>query len=321
MTSSSLQGISNLIAPNSIFTNVGGNLTQTTYVYLPGQRPTSLPSRRVTVSSDLLTSYAFLATETHVSTPQSVNDAPVGRLSAHFTGRERDLERLEEMLNRTHNGIPSCCAVHGMPGVGKSQLSLCYAVKSFGAGRYIHIFWTSATSVDKLTYGFSKILDLVGHPDRYAQEESTKLTAARLWLEECAVNWLFIIDNVETSTLDFLRMHFPRRNSQGNVLFTTRTMAVAEALTIITRTPNSTLKLMTPNLHDSINLLFNDAGIRSDTITPVQLSHAEQLVESVGRLPLAVTQAACFIKETTTTLDDMVKLYKSDKRRIKVRGL
>ena len=208
-----------------------------------------------------------------------------------------------------------------MPGVGKSQLSLCYAVKSFDAGRYTYIFWTSATSVDKLTYGFSKVLDIVGHPDRYAQEETAKLTAARLWLEECTVNWLFIIDNVDNSTLDFLRTHFPRRNSQGNVLFTTRTVAVAEALTIITRTPNSTLKLMTPNLHDSINLLFNDAGIRSDTITPVQLSHAEQLVELVGRLPLAVTQAACFIKETTTTLDDMVKLYKSDERRIEVRGL
>jgi len=121
MTSSSLQGISNLNATNSIFNTIGGNQTtviQPTYVYPPGQRPTSLPSRRVTVSNDLLTSYAFLVAETQVSPPQSVNDAPVGRLSAHFTGRERDLERLEEMLNRTHNGIPSCCAIHGMPLAG-----------------------------------------------------------------------------------------------------------------------------------------------------------------------------------------------------------
>jgi len=207
-----------------------------------------------------------------------------------------------------------------MPGVGKSQISLYYAVKSFDGGRYTYIFWTSATSVDKLTQGFCKVLDLV-HPDRHVPDQNVKLTAARLWLEECTVNWLFIIDNVDSSTLDFLRMHFPRKNSQGDVLFTTRTVAVAEALTIITRTPNSTLKLTTPNVHDSIDLLFYDAGIRSETITPVQLSHAEQLVESVGRLPLAVAQAASFIKETTTTLDDMVKLYKSDERRIEVRGV
>jgi len=255
-----------------------------------------------------------------VSPPKSVNDAPVSRLSTNFTGREKDLNRLEEMLNRTQGDIPSCCAIHGMPGVGKSQLSLCYAVKSFDAGRYTYIFWTSAASVDKLTQGFCKVLDLV-HPDRYIPDQNVKLTAARLWLEECTVNWLFIVDNVDSSTLDLLRMHFPRRSSQGSVLFTTRTVAVAEALTIITRTPNSTLKLLTPDVHDSITLLFNDAGIRSDTVTPLHLSHAKQLVESVGRLPLAVAQAASFIKETTTTLDDMVQLYKSDERRIEVRGV
>ena len=88
MTSNSLQGISNLNATNSIFNIVGGNQTTVnhpTYVYPPGQRPTSLASRRVTVSGDLLTSYAFLVAEIQVSTPQSVNDAPVGRLSVHFT--------------------------------------------------------------------------------------------------------------------------------------------------------------------------------------------------------------------------------------------
>ena len=47
MTSSSLQGIRDLNAHNSIINIVGGNqttVTQPTYVYLPGQRPTSWPS-------------------------------------------------------------------------------------------------------------------------------------------------------------------------------------------------------------------------------------------------------------------------------------
>jgi len=196
-----------------------------------------------------------------------------------------------------------------MPGVGKSQLSLCYAVKSFDTGRYTYIFWTSATSVDKLTQGFSKVLDLVCHPDRDVQDQSMKLTTARLWLEECSVNWLFVIDNVDKSTLDFLRMHFPRR---GNVIFTTRAIDVAEALINITRTPNSILKLQTLDVDDTINLLFDDAGIGSETITPSLLREAEQLVGCVGRLPLAVVQAASFMKQTHTTLNEMLKLYKSE---------
>jgi hypothetical protein len=200
-----------------------------------------------------------------------------------------------------------------MPGVGKSQLSLRYAVKSVHGGWYTYIFWTSATSIDKLTQGFSKVLDLVGHPDRHVQDQSMKLTTARLWLEECGVHWLFIIDNVDRSTLDFLTTHFPRRNSQGNVLLTTRTVQVAEALANMTRTSHSALKLQTLDLRESTSLLFHDAGIRSEIVTPAQLSRAEELVQCVGRLPLAVVQAASLMKETDMTLEDLLHLYRSER--------
>jgi len=249
--------------------------------------------------------------------PRFVNDAPVGRLSVHFTGREADLDQVEEMLNRKQNSVPSCCVIHGMPGVGKSQLSLHYSIKSFDGGLYTHIFWTSAMNVDKLMQGFSKVLDLVGHPDRQVQDQNVKLTTARLWLEECTVHWLFVIDNVDRSTLDFLTMHFPRRNGKGNVLFTTRTVQVAEALANMARAPHSTLKLQTLDIRDSTTLLFDDAGIRSEMVTAVQLSHAEELVQCVGCLPLAVVQAASLLKETHMTLENMLNLYRSE--RIEVR--
>ena len=223
---------------------------------------------------------------------------------------------MEEMLNGTQNGRPSCCVIHGMPGVGKSQLSLRYAEKSFEDGWYTHIFWTSATSVDKSTQGFSKVLDLVDHPDRHLEDQSVKLTAARLWLEECCVNWLLIIDNVDRSTLDFLRLHFPRK---GNIIFTTRTVDVAVALVNMTRTPDCMLKLQTLDVGDTTDLLFDDAGIGPESVTPSLLKNAKLLVEAVGRLPLAVVQAASFMKETHTTLDEMLKLYKS-KEKIEVRA-
>jgi hypothetical protein len=131
-----------------------------------------------------------------------------------------------------------------MPDVGKLRLSLRYAEKSSDDGRYMCIFWTSATSVDKLTQGFCEVLDLA-LPDRHVQDQSVKLTGARLWLEECAINWLFIIDNVDRSLLDFLEMHFPRWNNPGYVLMTTRTVKVAEALANMNRTPYSILKIQT----------------------------------------------------------------------------
>jgi tetratricopeptide (TPR) repeat protein len=271
--------------------------------------------RQVNLQNDCfataLTILHLLVLETlQVPLPPYVNDVPVGLLSGHFTGREKDLGILEEMLDKVQSDRPGCVAIHGMPGIGKSQLLLRYAVKSFEGDRYSHVFWTSASSVDKLTNGLCKILDLV-HPDRYIQDQSVKLTATRSWLEECSFNWLLIVDNVDTSTLNFLRTHFPRRNSRGNVIFSTRTVVVAQALLDMARTPHSILQLHALDVRDATSLLFNDAGIDSTFITSSLLSLAEELVQSVGRLPLAVVQAASFMKETDISLGDMLKLYKS----------
>jgi hypothetical protein len=197
-----------------------------------------------------------------------------------------------------------------MPGIGKSQLILHYAKISFDLGRYSHVFWMSANSVNKLNHGLAKILDLVGHPDRYLQEQSAKLTAARLWLESHD-DWLLVFDNVDSSTLDLLRAHLPRRNAGGNILFTTRMMDVADALVNAAGDKHSILQLRALDPRDSANLLLKDAGV---ALTPSLLDHAEQLVECVGRLPLAVVHAASFMKQTHTTLDKMLELYRSKEK-------
>jgi hypothetical protein len=113
---------------------------------------------------------------------EPVNNAPVDLLSVHFTGRGEELDFLKAALSKSHNGSPSRCAVHGMPGLGKTQLLLRYAKLSFDRHQYIRVFWISATSVDKLNQGFAGILDLIKHPDRFLEDQYAKLTSARLWL-------------------------------------------------------------------------------------------------------------------------------------------
>jgi hypothetical protein len=226
--------------------------------------------------------------------------------------------------------MPCRFAVHGMPGIGKTQLVLQYATVSFNSGQYSYVFWVSATSVDKLNQGLAKILDLVDHRDRYLHEQSAKLTAARLWLEEpelhshnagdpraCSFDWLLIFDNVHRETLRFLRSHLPRKNARGNILFTTRTADVAEALVNVAGMEYPTLQLRAMGLHDTANLLFEDAGFNAETVTSLQFSQAEKLVKCVGCLPLAVAHAASYMKQTHTTLDDMLGLY-DDERKMEV---
>jgi hypothetical protein len=198
-----------------------------------------------------------------------------------------------------------------MPGVGKSQLVLHYAKIFFDQGRYSYVFWISATSVDKLSHGLTQILDLIGHPDRHQQEQRAKLIAARLWLEESHRDWLLVFDNVDSSTLDFLRTYLPRRNARGNILFTTRRADVAQTLMTMMGNQHSILPLRSMELRDSANLLLKDAGFDKGIVSPSMSSQAEELVQCVGRLPLAITQAAACMKQTHMTLEEMLELYKS----------
>jgi hypothetical protein len=250
-----------------------------------------------------------------------VIDAPVDILSVHFTGRRDELDFLQNALSEFHSGVPSRCAVYGMPGIGKTQLLLRYAKLSWGLHLYSCIIWIPATSVDRITQGISGILDLIEHPDRYLQDQTAKLKAARVWLEKYeGGNWLLVFDNVHRETLSFLRVHLPHTNERGNILFSTRTVDVAESLANAAGEQHRTLELRPMELRETADLLFADAGIDARMVTPFIFSQAEDLVKCVGRLPLAVVQAASFMKQTHSTLDDMLELYKKE-RKIEVRSL
>jgi hypothetical protein len=239
-------------------------------------------------------------------------------LAANFTGRLRDLDFLSEIFGAvTEDDVPARCAVHGMPGLGKTKLILRFAQIAFARLLYSHIFWMSAATPDKLMKGMTKILDLVGHAERTRSEQDAKLTAARLWLEDSqrigGVRWLLIFDNVDRSALEFLHEHLPRRNAKGNILFTTRSSDVAHALVRIAGGYHSMLDLRVPDLAEATHLLFSSAEIDASTVTPMQRIQAEQLVRNLGCLPLAVVQAASYMRQTDLTLDNMLHISKRHK--------
>jgi hypothetical protein len=289
-----------LVANGSVVNSVGRDQNNNYFLNTPG-----------------LTHYLSARQDNAPSQP--VNDAPVDLLSTHFTGRESELAFLVDVLGRSYGDVPSRCAVYGMPGLGKTQLVLRYAKLSFDGDRYTFIFWLSATTIEKLNQGLAGVLDLIGHPDRTLQDQNAKITAARLWLEgshggDREVDWLLIVDNVDTKTLEFLRLHLPRKNGRGHILFTTRTAAVAEALVNVAGEKHPTLGLGPLELRNTANLLLEDAGIDKEGVSSSALDEAEDVVKCVGCLPLAVAQVASFMKQTQTTLDEMRELCKGQRK-------
>jgi hypothetical protein len=247
----------------------------------------------------------------------SFNDAPIDLLSPHFTGREGELGDIGKGLGASHGSAPTRYAVHGMPGVGKTQLALQFAKLSYNRQQYSLVFWISGATVEKLNQGFAKVLTLVGHPDYSNSDQNIRLTSARRWFEEPKVigpgpsNWLLVLDNISQDAVSFLREHLPRKNSTGNILFTTRTRAVAEAVATVAGQQHHILELLIPSLEHARNQLLKEAGMDStDPVSP-SMNSAEALVKCIGRLPLAISHAASFAKQSHSRLDAMLDLYRS----------
>jgi hypothetical protein len=261
-------------------------------------------------------------TESPSQTPStsslSFNDAPLDLLSVNFMGRDKELACIRKVLETSHGDIPTRCIIHGMHGLGKSQLALQFAKLSFEQRRYSVVFWMSATTVEKLNQGYIHLLHLVRHPDRLLPEQSARLMAARRWLEESgSVRWLLVLDNVDPTTLSSIRQILPHKNRRGKILFTTRTATVATALARAAGQQHEVLELGIPDLEDAAHLFLTEGGIDITSASALIMDKAKKVARHVGCLPLAVSHAASFMKESHKSLDDIIHLLDSEQIRVR----
>jgi hypothetical protein len=257
---------------------------------------------------------------TSASSLQPFNDAPIDLLSVHFTGRENQLDLISNAFKRRLVGddsdIPRRCALYVNQGVGKSQLMYRWAKWTFDRGRNSYVFWISATTVEKLDQGFSKLLHLVQHPDRSHPDQNVRLTAARRWLEGVdSGDWLVVLDNVFPETLGFLREHLPRKNGRGSILFTTRTKDVAMALACAGGERHCVVEVPILDVAEAVKLF---QGHFDEGEMDAPLVEIEEMMKALGCLPLAVSHAAAYMKASGSSVKDMLEVYGSS-RKIDVR--
>ncbi len=241
-----------------------------------------------------------------------INDAPLGILTAHFTGRKSELAETRSMLTPRQDNIPARCAIVGMPGLGKTQLALKYTLEVFDQAGGPMIFWTSAATTEKLAQGLCKILDLVDHVDRDHMDQNVRLSAAQRWLEgtghDFPMSWLLVLDNVNEESVPFLREYLPRSNGHGAILFTMRSIDIASAL-VTSDLNQGILELEVLSPTDASNLLLAELRASRPDETASQIVKAEKLVKSVGRLPLAIGHVASFANQHLKGLDYILHLF------------
>ncbi len=203
-----------------------------------------------------------------------------------FAGREDDLKRIRALMPY---GTP--VAICGLGGMGKTALAIEYAWRN--RGDYAAILFCPAGSEDEMRHGCEELMQLLSitTADIHARD------AVRTWLEKND-NWLLILDDALDPPL--ARSVLPQR-LRGHVLFTTRTQQVsalgAQAVSI-------------ESMSGDAGLGFFEKRLGKRELTDGEKAAATELVNELGALPLALEQAAAYIVNRGTRIEDYLASYR-----------
>ena len=248
----------------------------------------------------------------------SFNDAPVDLLSIHFMERAHELGLVSKAHQVNEESAPTRYAIWGIPGVGKTQLALRYTKVFLEDATVSAVFWMSCSNLEKLHQGFSRLLNLIDHPDQFKPEQNARVVAARRWLEQPEVSgilrWLLVLDNVDISTIDFLRENLPRQGKQGRILITTRTEAVAHAVCKASGRLQLSLELEPPAVENAITFFLKSVGVSENSMSSVSRRQVTDLIKFLGCLPFAIEHAASFMTQSSQTIDSFTRLYRGNEK-------
>jgi hypothetical protein len=208
-----------------------------------------------------------------------------------FTGREAELEALRQGLQeRGEVAVTQTVAVHGLGGVGKTQLTVEYAWEHLAD--YDAVFWVKADSPEALDASLATIALVLRLPEANEREQAVQIKAVLDWLNDHE-RWLLIADNADTEVSVWaVRERLPP-SLPGAVLITSR----------LSRWPVNMpqLPLDLFSAEQAVHYLLVRVGERQHEAGDE--AAARKLAEELGYLPLALEQAASFIVEMRWNLE------------------
>jgi tetratricopeptide (TPR) repeat protein len=215
-----------------------------------------------------------------------------------FTGRDMELDGLLQLFresDRFHHRV----AIYGLGGVGKTQLALEYAYRNRQI--YDDVFWISGVDRSILLSGFGTI----GEETKWVVRG--EINTAEVYANDVirSLNrrnrWLLVIDNLDDiAVIDRL---LPVGSFHSHVLITTRnslTMGI----------PADGFEVGVLPVKAAIKMLLLRATPEMRSHTDAEIAEASEIVTEMGCLPLAIEQAAGYIREGCKTISKFLSIYR-----------
>jgi tetratricopeptide (TPR) repeat protein len=212
----------------------------------------------------------------------------------HFVGRDQLLSDLHTRLSDTSaQKYNHRVAIYGCGGIGKTQIAIEYTYRY--AHFYENVFWISAKDQSALFAGFQEIANVTGCAlSDVKPEEQAKVVLA--WLRKHS-RWLLVLDNLDD--ISVAKGYLPEMSEGHHTLITTRNPFSIDI-------PAEGFEIPLFGSEEAIELL----RIRSETASSnFEAQVASEIVFELDHLPLAIEQAAAFIRKATKSLSEFLFIY------------
>ncbi|KAK2050328.1 kinesin light chain [Colletotrichum somersetense] len=213
-------------------------------------------------------------------------------------------------------------ALWGLGGSGKTQIALEFAYRRFRETD-CSVYWVHADNEATFAQDYEKIASKAGLAGKFQGKEL--LRAVREWIET-QPRWLLIMDNADnlsifgvgkgpattqaTADETCLNNYIPRA-PVGTVLWTSRDQQIVGSLVGARR--GVSVGRMTV---DEATELF--CVIRNETVAIEEIDAVSELLDQLDHLPLAVSQAAAYIRRRPTPVAEYLSRLKEGKKRWRV---
>ncbi|OAP55816.1 hypothetical protein AYL99_09968 [Fonsecaea erecta] len=224
----------------------------------------------------------------------------------YFRGRQKQLKRLQEYFTDDIADEYRVLILQAMGGQGKSQIALEYCRQR--RSTYAEMFWINASSETIAVQSIERVAAEIRQPLTGIDDTRTKIRLVVQALARRSQRWLMVLDNYDDPDHFTSIEHFIPSHSMGDILITSRSKGL-EGLGRVVIVPPMTNQ-------EGTELLLHDYP------TSEVDAHRERygkIVERLGGLPLALDQAAAFIRYKQLALDQLdefLSLYEAQREQV-----
>lgn len=215
---------------------------------------------------------------------------PEGLRTEYFVGREEFLRQVHAAL--TDDGaVRRMVVLTGMGGIGKTQAALEYVLQNRGS--YTRVLWSHAESEAGFLDSLKSLTHTLLPATKRVEEASDVLAALARWMDDAGnANWLLVVDGANFQkgwTQERLKALLPA-TKQGKLLVTSQYQDFSAF-------PGATV-LPVDMLSPKTAVEFVMRFAQRDAATEAEWTAAGELARMLGRLPIALEQAAAYVRTT-----------------------